>query len=182
MRRVAILVLGLAAVAGPAAAGSFSLYGSWWDQGDFGSIGGWGLRATQGDGGWVVDLSLGFFENRGRVEDPAFPWEGKVSVKPLELGMRYTSPYPNLFRPYAGGGISYSFLQLRPGSSNNMWGWYGVAGLYVGDIRTLDFMVEVLYRGENSTRITLRDPALGEVSGRVDLGGWAVNVGVTFHL
>ena len=183
MRKGTILTVLVVAVAmaGTASAGSFSLYGSWWDQGDIGSIGGWGLRFTKGDGGWIVDLSLGFFKNHGQVEDPAFPWEGKVSLKPLELGLRYTSPYPHLFRPYAGGGISYNYLHVSPGSANNMWGWYAVGGLYVGDIRTVDFMVEVLYRGVNSTRITLRDGTGGELRGRVDFGGWALSAGVTFH-
>ncbi len=182
MRRVLMLVVVFMLVAGTVPAGSFSLYGAWWDQDDAGSIGGWGLRATKGDGGWIIDLSLAFFKNHTRVDDGNFHWEGKLSVKPLELGLRYTSPYPHLFRPYAGGGISYNYLNVSPGSSNNMWGWYGVAGFYLGNIRSVDFMMEVLYRGVNSTKITLRDGEGGEMKGRVDLAGWAVNVGVTLHI
>jgi len=178
--RATVLALLLLLVTGTASAGSFSLFGSWWDQGDISGIGGWGLRMTRGEGGWIMDLSLGFFRNRGQTGDPAFPWEGKVSVKPLEFGLRYTSPYPHLFRPYAGGGFSYNYLNVSPGSANNMWGWYAVGGFYLGNIRTVDFMAEVLYRGSNSTKITIREDER-ELSGRVDLGGWALNMGVTFH-
>jgi len=62
-----------------------------------------------------------------------------------------------------------------------MWGWYAVGGLLVGNIRTVDFCVEALYRGVNSTRITLRNEAGETLHGRVDLGGWAFNAGVTIH-
>ena len=184
MKKLAVLttLAIILAVAGPVYAGGFSLYGSWWDQGDAGSIGGWGLRLTRGDGGWLLDFSLGFFGNHTQVEDTATPWEGKLSVKPLEIGLRYTSPYPHTFRPYAGGGISYNFLDVSPGSVDNMWGWYAVGGLLIGNIRTIDFMVEVLYRGVNDTGITLKSCSGEALRGRVDLAGWALNAGVTIHL
>jgi len=161
-----------------ASASSFSLFGFGWDQKDVGTVGGGGIRMTSGDGGWLIDLTLSYATQHYSV--PELNYQGRFKVLPVDLGVRYTSPYPHLVRPYAGGGLTYSFINITTGSAKNKWGLYGVAGLYIGNIRTVDFFIEAMYRVMSSSRITFRGPDF-EAAFDVDASGWEGGLGVTFH-
>jgi outer membrane protein W len=178
VKRGFVVFLAALAVSSVASAGSFSLFGFGWDQSDVGTVGGGGLRMTSGDGGWLIDLTLSYATQHYSVE--ALNYQGRFKVLPVDLGVRYTSPYPHLVRPYAGGGITYSFINVTTGKANNKWGVYGVAGLYIGNIRTVDFFVEAMYRAMNETKITFRGDGW-EVPVHVDASGWQGSLGVTFH-
>ncbi len=166
-------------VTAAASAGSFSFFGFAWDQKDVGTLGGGGLRMTSGAGGWLIDLSFSYGTKHYSL--PALNYQGRFKILPVDLGVRYTSPYPHLVRPYAGGGITYNFINITTGKANNKWGLYGVGGLYIGNIRTVDFFIEAMYRSMNATRITFRGYDW-EASTKVNASGWQGSLGVTFHL
>jgi len=178
VRRSVTAIVIILLASGVASAGSISLFGFGWDQNDVGSVGGGGIRMTSGNGGWLIDLTLGYASQSYSIPD--IHYRGKFKILPVDLGVRYTSPYPRVLRPYAGAGITYNFINITTGKANDKWGLYGVAGLYIGNIRTVDFFIEATYRAMDPTKITFRG-ANWEAPIKADASGWQGSLGVTFH-
>lgn len=75
----------------------------------------------------------------------------QVSVFPVEAGLIVDLPADWPFKPYAGGGAGYYFMDTDLGHVNSQLGWYAVAGGEFGADANVSFLLEVIYRRLNTT-------------------------------
>jgi hypothetical protein len=142
-KRIAPALFTLFLIATPAAAGSFGVYGSYWD-------------TDEADNSIGVGARLGFdfvkileLEFRG-TQYPDFNAGvglGDVDVKatPVDGGLRVNLFPSGPVNPYAGAGVTYMFLHPDQGDMDNETGWYAAAGLELGGDSSR-FFVEALWR------------------------------------
>ena len=154
MKKTIIAALAAAALAVPATATDFALFGSFWDTdvaGDtagggismgipFGQTLGLELRAT-----YFEELSDDPLSNAFDSDDPVFRDVG-INVTPLELGLRFNFAPDSSFRPYVSGGVGYFLLDSDFGEVKDEVGYYAAVGLNFGDAEGASFFVEGNYR------------------------------------
>jgi len=175
--RKALLVLTICALAAPAwAGGGYSLFGSYAEVHDDAQTGGAGLRLTLGGARWVGDLSFTWYPKKSGVSTIA-GFEGDLQVLPTDLGIRFLfNPYGKVI-PYLGGGLSFMYVTLDGGNADNAWGYYGTFGLDFGP-GPLKFFAEGLYRwGESDVSYRSGNDRW---TGKMDVGGWGINAGITW--
>ena len=131
----------------PSWAGSFGVYGSYWDSSDAGSSWGGGVRVG------FDFLKFMQLEFHGTY----FPSFGTdvlgsnvdVTATPVDGGIRFDFLPDKKINVYAGAGASYYFMDSKDGSMDNTTGWYGEAGLEFG--KTSRFFAEVMWRKMDTT-------------------------------
>ncbi len=134
----------------PASAGSFGIYGSYWDSDRTEKS--WGGGARIGFS-FVKFLELDFHG----TYDPDFTTDvgGQsvdVKARPVDGGLRVNLLPGGPINPYVGAGVTYYFLNTNQGDINNDTGFYGQAGLEFG--KDTRFFLETLWR-KMDTRIKL---------------------------
>jgi len=147
-KRVALCVATSILFAVPSWAGSFGLYGAYWDSDDAGSS--WGGGARIGFD-FVKYLELEFhgtyYPDFGTdVLGTSFD----VTAIPTDGGLRINFLPTKPVNPYIGAGATYYFLDSSEGSLDNTTGWYGEAGLEFGGKNTRFFM-EAMWRAMDTT-------------------------------
>ena len=171
-KRTAIALAAFALLVVPAHAGSFGLYGSYWDSNDADSSKGYGARAGFS---FLKHLELDFHgtyypsfstDVNGQMVD--------VKAKPVDGGLRVNLLPDGPLNPYVGAGVSYFSLDTDQGEIDNKTGIYGQAGLDAGTGSTR-FFVEVLWR-KLDTHINL---ASFDQDARFD--GFAAQTGVVWR-
>ena len=190
MRKTALLLAFGAlstAVATPAAAGGFSLYGSYWNTANADAVGGGGARLGIPLGSTLdLDLRATYYEKLAadplaRLGDAESPFAKGIRALPLDLGLRIDVARRDVVNPYVGAGGTYYRLDSDSGNVRDEVGWYALAGLEIGK-----FFVEADYRDVTAT---VKRDAGGpgdlfdtELIDRVDvdLSGVAVNAGFTW--
>lgn len=186
----AALVLA-AIVAPPAAAGDFSLYGTYWDTDAADEAAGGGVTFAWGmsprfdlelRGAFYQELTTDAFDNL--FDDGDVFVDNGLEATPIELGIRYHFNTDSPVDPYLAGGGSYFLLDSDAGDIDDEFGFYGALGLTIGDDRGPAFFVEGTYRQvEGSVELDPRDfddiDDLDFVD-RVDvpLDGFGVNAGI----
>jgi hypothetical protein len=176
--RKALLVLGICILAAPAwAGGGYSLFGSWGavDNNEFAL--GAGVRLTLGGERWVGDLTWTWYQEVTGVDTIA-GFDDNIQVIPTELGIRFLMNPRGSVIPYLGGGLSFFYVNLNDGSASNPVGVYGVFGINFGG-RKAKFFAEGVYRYAKSD-ITYTYAGDQRWTGEMDVGGFAVNAGVTW--
>ena len=172
MKRVPIVLLGLMLLtAAPAFAGSFGIYGSYWDGSDTGSTYGAGARMGFQFLKW---LELEFhgtyytdFEND--IQSSNF----ELTALPVDGGLKFNLLPKSKVNVYVGGGVTYYFMDTNLGSVDDEFTYYGEAGLEFGG--KTKFFVEALWR---SLDTTVDDPTS---SVDVDFSGVSANAGINWH-
>jgi outer membrane protein W len=147
-KRVALCVATSILFAVPSWAGSFGLYGAYWDSDNAGNS--WGAGARIGFD-FVKYLELEF-------HGTYYPDFGAdvlgtnvdVTAIPTDGGLRVNFLPDKKFNPYIGAGASYYFLDASDGSLDNTTGWYGEAGLEFGGKNTR-FFLEAMWREMDAT-------------------------------
>lgn len=171
-KNFAIALAALAVFSVPAHAGSFGLYGSYWDSDQADSSKGGGVRAGFN---FVKYLELDFHgtyypsfstDVQGQMVD--------VKAKPVEGGLRVNLLPGGPINPYVGAGVSYFFLDTDQGEIDNQSGIYGQAGLELGGEGSR-FFVEALWRKMDTT-ITL-----AAFDRDTQFDGLAANAGFTWR-
>ena len=171
-KRIAITLAALALLVVPAHAGSFGLYGSYWDSNDADSSKGYGVRAGFS---FVKRLELDFHgtyypsfttDVNGQMVD--------VKAKPVDGGLRVNLLPDGPLNPYVGAGVSYFSLDTDQGEIDNKTGIYGQAGLEFGGEGS-HFFVEALWRKLDTT-ITL-----ASFDRDTKLDGLAANAGFSWR-
>ena len=132
----------------PAAAGSFGLYGSYWDSDQVDSSWGGGVRIGFN---FVKFLELEFHG----TDYPSFsstttPAALDIKAIPADGGLRFNILPTKAVNPYFGAGVSYYFLDSDEGSIDNQTGWYGEAGLDFGG-KNARFFLEAMWRKMDTT-------------------------------
>ena len=169
------IVTGLAAVlfvSAPARAGSFGVYGSYWDSDQ--------ADSSLGGGGKVGFTFVKFLELEFHgTYYPSFTTDASglavdVKAKPVDGGLRVNLLPSAPVNPYVGAGVTYYFLSTDQGAIDSKTGIYGQAGLDVGSGNTR-FFVEALWR-KMDTHISL---ASFDRDAKFD--GVAANAGVAWR-
>ncbi len=176
--RKTLLVLGICCVmAAPAwAGGGFSLFGSYSEINDDGQALGAGVRVSMGGERWVGDLSWTWFPSKDGVQTIA-GIEDTLQFIPTDFGVRYLFQTQGSFKPYVGGGGTFFYLNLNNGEVDNTWGVYGLLGFSLGEHRA-KFFAEVLYRWGDTDVHYFAVP--NPITGSMDVGGFAINAGLTW--
>lgn len=180
------------ALAAPASASDFSLFGAYWDTDAAGDAAGGGigfgfpfnetlgleLRAT-----YFEELSDDPLENAFDSDDPVFQEVG-ISVLPAEIGLRFNFASESSFRPYLAGGASYFFLDSDFGEINDELGYYAALGANIGDPDGANFFIEGIWR-KATAEVELDPDDLDDIDdldvddhADLDLDGIGLNLGV----
>jgi hypothetical protein len=178
------------------AAGSFSLYGSYWETDELDETfgGGMAFGVPLGER-FALDLRAAYYErlksgNFDQLLDDLFDddesvfRENSIEIIPVEVGIRYNFVPREVVNVYVGGGVGYYLLAADRGEIDDEFGGYALLGAQFGDPEGVSFLLEGQYRKiEGSIRD--RDGELGnrdltdEVS--FDLDGFAINAGVAWR-
>ena len=168
----------LALAAGPAMAGDFSVYGSYWDTKDADEAIGVGAKARFG----IVELRGTYFNDVTADTSPESR-DFEVKAIPLEAGLNFQFAKGERFSPYLGGGASYFLLDTNRGDIDDELGWYGVVGADIGAPNGLSFMAEAIYRNVEATVTNEEDLTNPDIEDKVafDLSGIGVNLGLVWR-
>jgi len=191
-KRTLCAVVTAIALAGPAWAGEFSLFGSFWDTDIAGDAGGGGIDfafpfnetlALEMRASYFEELTDDPLENAFDSDAQAFQEQG-IQALPLDLGLRIRFAPGSGFRPYLAGGGTYFLLDSDFGNINDEVGYYATLGATMGDGEGAEFFVEGLYR-KLTARVELDPEDLEDIDdidiedhANVDLDGFGVNLGV----
>lgn len=176
----------------PAAAGDFTVTGSYWDTDAAGDAAGGGLilglpfndtLAFELRASYFEELSDDPLENAFDSDDPVFQDKG-IQVLPLEAGLRFTFGAGGTFRPHLAGGAAYFLLDSDFGEIEDELGYYAALGATVGDGHGAEFFVEGTWR-KATAQVRLDPEDLEDVDdidvddrADVDLDGVGLNLGI----
>lgn len=161
MRRASLIfaaaALILAAGAVPASAGSFALFGSYWDTDAIGETAGGGIQFGIPLGGAGLELDFRGTYYPDLTEDFEGLIEGddtveiEVEAVPVDVGVSYYFGNQNV-QPYVGGGATYYILDIDRGELDDEYGFYGKGGILFGSgPNGANFFVEAMYRDVDGT-------------------------------
>lgn len=191
-KRTLCAIAAAIALAGPAWAGEFSLFGSYWDTDIAGDTAGGGIEfAFPFNETLALELRASYFEEL--TDDPlenAFDSDAEVfqeagiQALPLDLGLRFQFAPGSNFRPYLAGGGTYFLLDSDFGEINDEVGYYAALGATIGDGVGADFFVEGIWR-KATARVELDPQELEDIDdidvedhANFDIDGLGVNLGV----
>jgi hypothetical protein len=176
--RKAVLVLGICILAAPAfAGGGYSLFGSYGSVDNHEFAVGAGARLTLGGDRWVGDLTWTWYQEVSGVGTVA-GFDDNVQVIPTELGIRLLMNPRGKVIPYLGGGLSFFYVNLNDGSASSPVGGYAMFGINFG-AKQAKFFAEALYRYGQSD-VSYKQAGDQRVTGTMDVGGFAANVGIAW--
>lgn len=156
----------------PAHAGSFGLYGSYWDSDQASKSAGGGARLGFS---FVKILELDFHGTYyPDFETDVGGQRVDVKAKPVDGGLRINFLPGGPVNPFVGAGATYYFFDTDQGSIDNKTGVYGQAGLEFGG-KGSRFFLEGLWRKIDSHL----DLASFDRNTRFD--GFAANAGFTWR-
>jgi outer membrane protein with beta-barrel domain len=131
----------------PSWAGSFGVYGSYWDSDDASSSWGGGVRVGFDFFKWMeLEFHGTYFPDFGA---DILGSNVDITATPVDGGLRFNFLPEKKINVYAGAGASYYFMDASDGSMDNSTGWYGEAGLEFG--KNSRFFVEAMWREMDTT-------------------------------
>ena len=172
-KRIVTALAASCLLAVPAWAGSFGIYGSYWDSDQ--------AKNSTGGGGrigfnFVKMLELDFHGTYfSRFTTDVGGQSVDVKAKPVDGGLRVNLLPGGPINPYVGAGVTYYFLETSQGSIDNKTGIYGQAGLELGGGEGSRFFVEALWR-KMDTHLTL-----ASFDTRTRFDGFTANAGVAWR-
>lgn len=173
MKRYAMLLtLVLLCAAAPAYAGSFGVYGTYWDEGDVDPVYGAGARIGFNFLKWLELEFHGTWYQDAEVEDPSMTFD--VSTIPIDGGLKFNLLPEGKFNFYVGAGFTYYLMDSDFGEVDDETGYYGDAGIEFGGDNT-KFFIEAIWRDLDTT---VDDPG-GDI--HVDFSGIAANAGLNWR-
>lgn len=165
----------------PSHAGSFGLFGSYWDTKEADHGFGGGIRTSFGE---AVQFDLrGTYYND--LKRDAGPNDIKLHAAPLDAGISFHFLNTGAVEPYIGGGASYFLLDTNRFRIDDEVGFYGLAGIEFGHLDNGPrFFVEGAYRDVHGTiKPRNRNEDFPDVTGRIklQLRGVSANAGVLWR-
>lgn len=188
------LLLGTAlslALALPASAGDFGIFGAYAMPSDVDSTAGVGIKTNFGlAGGLGLGVRATYLPDLGEDFEDIFDGtdldlgEFTFSAVPLDAGLTYGfGANQNL---WVGGGATYVILDPEVGEADDQAGWFAEAGFRTNRMSGINFFVEGVYRGIEST-VNFDPEDFDDVDDidfsdgvDLDLSGLTVNAGVAF--
>ncbi len=174
LKKVVMLLAILTLFSAPSWAGSFSLFGSYWDSKDADASWGAGVRVG-------FDLTKRFeLEFHGTYypdfKDDQFPGQSiELTAIPVDGGMKFNFMPDKAVNPFLGAGVSYYFLSTSPGSVEDQSGVYLDAGLDIGDKDGARFFAEVMWRKVDTS------VSFNAFDNDVKFDGLGLNAGATWR-
>jgi len=174
LRKVVMLLAILALFSAPSWAGSFSVFGSYWDSKDADAS--WGAGARVG-----FDLTKRFeLEFHGTYypafeddQSPGQPFE--LTAIPVDGGLKFNFMPDKAVNPFVGAGVTYYFLSTSPGSVDDQSGVYLDAGLDIGAKDSARFFAQVMWRKVDTSI------SFGAFDEDVKFDGLSLNAGATWR-
>ena len=167
LKQFLVAIATLSLFCAPAMAGSFGVFGSYWDSSDASNS--WGGGARVGFG-FVKFLEL---EIKGTYYPSFTLTESGQSVDfkatPVDGGLRFNILPEKSINPYVGAGATYYFLNTSDGSADNKTGWYGEGGVEFG--KKTHIFVEAVWRKMDTTL------SFNSFDTNVTFDGWSGDVG-----
>ena len=146
-KKVAVCLAAMFIFAVPSWAGSFGVYGSYWDSDSGGSSWGGGVRVGFDFFKWMeLEFHGTYFPDFGA---DVLGSSVDITATPVDGGLRFNFLPDKQVNFYAGAGASYYFMDASDGSMDNTTGWYGEAGLEFG--KKSRFFVEAMWRDMDTT-------------------------------
>ena len=171
MKRIPVVLLVLIfAAAAPAFAGSFGVYGSYWDGNDPGSTYGGGVRIGFDFLKWMeLEFHGTYYSDFSQdISSQDF----SLTALPVDGGLRFNLLPKSKVNVYVGGGVTYYFMDTNLGSLDNEFTYYGEGGLEFGG--KTKFFAEALWRSLDTTV----NQSTGDTD--VDFSGISVNAGINW--
>ena len=174
VKRVVTLLAILMLFSAPSWAGSFSLFGSYWNSKD-------------ADASWGAGARVGFnltkmleMEFHGSYypdfKDDEFPGQSfDLTAIPVDGGLKFNFAPDSALNPFVGAGVTYYFLSTSPGSVDNQTGVYLDAGVDMGDKDGARFFAEVMWRKVDTS------VSFGAFDEDVKFDGLGLNAGATWR-
>jgi Outer membrane protein beta-barrel domain len=171
-KRLATIFALVAMFSVPAQAGSFGVYGSYWDSDQASHSTGGGARVGFT---FVKFLELDFHGTYySDFKTDVGGQSVDVKAKPVDGGLRVNLLPGGPLNPFVGAGATYYFLDTSQGSIQSKTGIYGQAGLEFGGAGPR-FFVEALWRRMESHL------DLASFDTRTRFDGFAANAGFTWR-
>jgi Outer membrane protein beta-barrel domain len=174
LRNIVMLLAILPLFSAPSWAGSFSLFGSYWDSKDADAS--WGAGARVGFN-LTKMLELEFhgtyypdFKN-DQFSGQSF----ELTAIPVDGGLKLNFMPDKGLNPFVGGGATYYFLSISPGSVDDQTGVYLDAGIDIGGKDSARFFAEVMWRKVDTS------VSFGAFDEDVKFDGLALNAGATWR-
>jgi hypothetical protein len=174
LKKFVMILAILTLFSAPSWAGSFSLFGSYWDSKDADAS--WGGGARVG-----FDLTKKFeLEFHGTYypdfKDDQFPGTTiELTAIPVDGGLKFNFTPDKTVNSFVGAGVSYYFLSTSPGSVEDQTGVYLDAGLDIGDKDGVRFFAEVMWRNVDTS------VSFGGADNDVQFDGLGFNAGATWR-
>jgi hypothetical protein len=174
LRKALMLLAILTLFSAPSWAGSFGVYGAYWNSKDADASGGAGVRMGFN---FTKMLELEFHGTYfPDFKDDQFPGQSfDLTAIPVDGGLRLNFIPDGGFNPYVGGGVTRYFLSTDPGSVEDQNGMYLNAGFEAGAKDSGHFFAEVMWR-KVDTPISL-----GTFDDEVRFDGLGVNAGANWR-
>ena len=155
-----------------AQAGTFGVFGSYWDSDEADSAMGVGaLVGFEFADFMTLEFRGTYFEDFTADE---FASTFDMSVIPLDAGLRFDILKDKRVNPYLGIGGTYYLLDTDLGEVDDEFGYYGLVGLDFG-FDTFRFFVEAMYRQAEGTVES------GGTDADVDFTGVTGNAGIAWR-
>lgn len=168
MKRFAtVLTVLLMSAAVPAFAGSFGIYGSYWDSSDVEETYGGGVRVGFNFLKWLE------LEFHGTYYDDFEEDVVEVSAIPIDGGLRFNFLADRKVNPFIGAGVTYYLMDANEFEIDDEFGYYAQAGLEFGG--NTKFFAEAMWRILEATADD------GITDEEVDFDGFGVNLGVNWR-
>jgi len=158
----------------PCRAGSFSLFGSYWDTKDADAS--WGAGARVGFNltkRFELEFHGTYYPDFKNDQFPAGPL--KLKATPVVGGLKLNFLPDQVVNPFVGAGATYYFLDTDPGSVDNKTGVYFDGGLDIGSKDGARFFAEVMWRKVNTSI------SVGSFDDEVKFDGLDLNAGITWR-
>lgn len=177
MKKKMVATVAFALFAQLSFAGNIGLFGSYWDTKEASDAFGGGVKLKM-DMGQAV-----YFELRGsyfEFDDEVEGVKATLDVIPAEAGFIFLLvPGRQAFRPYAGGGVGYYFMEAKVSVSgtkesldiDDEMGYYAVAGAEFSLNRSVSLFAEAKYTW-------LKIKKVEELKTDTKLDGFGANVGL----
>jgi hypothetical protein len=174
VKRIVMLLAILTLFSSPSWAGSFSVFGSYWDSKDADAS--WGAGARVG-----FSLTKMFeLEFHGTYypdfKDDQFPGQSfELTAIPVDGGLKINLMPDKPVNPFVGVGATYYLLSTSPGSVDDQAGVYLDAGVDIGAGEGARFFAEVMWRKVDTT------VSFGAFDEDVKFDGLGLNAGATWR-
>ena len=174
VRKVGMLLAIMALCSAPSWAGSFGVFGSYWDTKDADASWGAGVRT-----GFSFNKMLEL-EFRGtyypNFKNDEFPSQSvDLRAIPVDGGLKINFLPDQVVNPYVGGGFTYYFLSTDPGEVDDQSGVYLNAGLDAGPKDGAKFFAELMWRKVDTS------VSFGAFNEDVKFDGINLNVGANWR-